>query len=178
LDAAIDSALRAMSSSPKLIVDLRSNPGGDIHLALRFRDRFLDDGPTTVGHIRRSLPEGGLSAPETLIARPDPGRVRWTQPVVFLLDELTYSASEDALMGLRGRTNVRFAGAPSGGGSGRMRVMPFLPGYKLSVTTAHTFDHLGHRIEGNGHPVDRVLDYAAFVGDDEGLLKLVASQWP
>ena len=45
-------------------------------------------------------------------------------------------------------------GRPSGGGSGRPRSLPLLPGMRLMVSTALTYDRTGHCVEGAGIPVD------------------------
>ena len=56
-------------------------------------------------------------------------------------------------MGLAEAPDTRVLGSPSGGGSGRLRVLRLLPGWRLTITTCHTFTNDGHRIEGSGHPV-------------------------
>jgi carboxyl-terminal processing protease len=77
--------------------------------------------------------------------------------VTFLLDSLSYSAIEDALLGLRDLAHVRFLGEPSGGGSGRPRSVLLQDGVVLSVSTALTFERSGRCVEGNGLSVDAEL---------------------
>jgi carboxyl-terminal processing protease len=56
-------------------------------------------------------------------------------------------------------------GERSGGGSGRPRTLRLLPGWRLTVSTALTYDRDGRCVEGAGVPVD----VEARGGDDEVL---------
>jgi carboxyl-terminal processing protease len=134
----------------RLVIDLRGNAGGSSLMASRLRDRLQRGG--TAGFIRYRDPRGGLFDREPIGAKAalDP----WDHDVAFLVDELTYSASEDLLLGLAGQPNVRILGSRTGGGSGRARALRLLPGWRLHVTTCHTFTNAGRCIEGTGVPVD------------------------
>ena len=150
-DAAIDAALDELRGCEAVIVDLRRNPGGSLVAACRTRDRFLRTA-TTLGSIRYSVGSGGLSAPTPLHA--EPAADAWPGRLIVLTDELTFSSAEDFLLGLQGLDHVRVVGAPSGGGSGRPRVLRLLPGWSLTVSTALTYDRNGRCVEGAGLPVD------------------------
>ncbi len=152
----IDEALTALRGVPGLIVDMRGNPGGDIVLAEKFRSRFLRE-PQQVGSIRYSISHRVLSEYEPIMAEPAQINQRWNGPVRFLTDPLTYSSSEDALLGLQGLPHVEVIGERSGGGSGRMRSLRLLPGWKLTISTALTYDRNGRCVEGAGIPVDRLV---------------------
>jgi carboxyl-terminal processing protease len=89
--------------------------------------------------------------------------------VRFLTDPLTYSASEDALLGLQGLPHVRVVGEASGGGSGRMRVLRFLPGWNVTSTTCHTSTVAGHVVEGHGIPVDHPVRAQPRAREDDAL---------
>ena len=138
------------------LVDLRGNVGGSLVEAARFRDRFVDR-PTTLGTIRFSTGDGQLSPPVPILGHPSE-RTRWHKRTRFLTDALTYSASEDAILGLRQLDHIDTAGARSGGGSGRARTIRLLDGIDLHVSTALTYDHDGQCIEGAGIRVDLPLD--------------------
>lgn len=155
LEEDIDLAIDQFQNSPKLIVDLRSNPGGNLLMAHRFRNRFLKQtGP--VGWIKTTLPNGQLSEKESIDGELVSKEKRWTKQVVFLTDPLTYSAGEDAVLGLQGQSNVKVIGLPSGGGSGRVRILRLLEGWRLTISTALTFDLAGNCIEGRGIRVDEI----------------------
>jgi carboxyl-terminal processing protease len=145
----IDTALQELRDCSKLIIDLRGNTGGMLTEALDFRDRFIDR-PMMMGSVQYSSPGGGLGPAFPLTAEPSSTLIRWSKPVRFIIDQMTASASEDALLGLQGLPNVQLVGAQTAGGSGRPRSIRLLPGIRLSVSTALTFDRSGHCIEGNG----------------------------
>ena len=94
----------------------------------------------------------------------------------FLTDPLTYSASEDTLLGLQGLPHIRVIGEPSGGGSGRPRILWLLPGMQLQVSTALTYDRNGYCIEGVGIPVDHFVTPAEPSPDAPDLALLAADR--
>lgn len=166
VEEVIDEAFEELQACPGLIVDLRGNSGGRLAMAHAFRDRFLDRA-RQVGWIRTTEPGGVLGAPVPLHAEPSE-HTRWSRPVRFLTSPLSYSSSEDALLGLQGLPQVEVVGEPSGGGSGRLRRMRLLPGWRLTISSALTYDLRGRCVEGRGIPVDRpvFVDRAHPTGED------------
>lgn len=174
---AIDAAFADFAHLDRLIVDVRGNPGGNLVAAQAFRDRFLR-GRTHLGTIRFSRGDGTLAPAAPLVAEPAASRRRWTKPVRFLTDALSYSATEDALLGLHGLGHVQIAGEPSGGGSGRPRSILLWPDVTLTVSTALTYDRAGRCIEGNGIPVDLPVPFAMPGPDGEDrALRIVDECW-
>jgi carboxyl-terminal processing protease len=150
---ALDEALGFLDRCARLLVDLRGNGGGQLIAAQHVRDRFLT-AETTIGSVRFSIGNGDLSAPAPIVGTPVVDAPAWHKPVRFLVDRLTYSASEDAILGLGGLPHVQIVGEPTGGGSGRPRTIWLSSNVFASVSTALTFDRNGHCIESNGVPVD------------------------
>ena len=155
-EAAIDRALGDLTGSDRLLVDLRGNAGGSLVAAVAFRRRFIN-GPTRTGAVRFSRGDGTLTAASNYDDVPS-HRTRWLGRTRFLTDALTYSASEDAILGLGQHPQIDIAGQPSGGGSGRPRRIPLHGTSVLTVSTALTYDHLGNCIEGTEVPVTHRLD--------------------
>ena len=166
VEEVIEEAITELQKSNRLIVDLRGNSGGRLHMATAFRDRFIEK-PRTIGYIRTTEPGGRLGASRSLTASPSED-TRWPHPVRFLTNPLTYSSSEDAMPGLQGQPQVQVWGEPSGGGSGRVRKMRLLPGWRLTISSALTYDVRGHCVEGAGIPVDHpfTIDPHESKGDD------------
>ena len=139
-----------------MVIDLRGNTGGNLLMAQQMRRRFLRE-RTLLGTIQYTRADGTLAEPVELWDEPLKSGA-WPGDLVVLTDALTYSASEDFLHGLQGLPHVLVIGAPSGGGSGRPRTLPLIPGWSVTMSTALTFDRTGHCIEGNGTPVDVPAD--------------------
>lgn len=177
VDDVIDEAFEAFRKVPNLIVDLRGNSGGRLAMAHAFRDRFLSR-ERQVGWIRTTVPGGRLGPPEPLMGRPHPGD-RWLRPVRFLQSPLSYSSSEDALLGLQGQPGVQVVGQRSGGGSGRLRRLRLFPGWRLTVSSSLTYDMAGTCIEGHGIPVDLPVrpDVLHPTGEDDVLRIADTTPW-
>lgn len=139
-----------------MVLDLRGNTGGSLLMAQQMRRRFLRQ-RTLLGTIQFTRADGTMADPVELWDDPAPDGC-WPGYLVVLTDPLTYSASEDFLHGLQGLPHVTVIGSPSGGGSGRPRTLPLIPGWSVSMSTALTFDRTGHCIEGQGVPVDVEFD--------------------
>lgn len=150
---ALDDALEALRDAERLVLDLRGNTGGNLLLATETRRRFLRE-RTLLGTIRFTRGDGTLADPVELRDEPARDRVRWAGELIVLTDPLTYSASEDFLLGLQGLPHVTVVGQRSGGGSGRPRTIPLLDDMLVTISTALTFDRNGVCVEGHGIPVD------------------------
>lgn len=152
-------------SGQKLVLDLRGNTGGNLLMAKDLRRRFLRE-PTLLGTIQFTRGDGTLA--EAVEIWDEPPTNAWPGELIALTDGLTYSASEDFLHGLQGLPHVTVVGQPSGGGSGRPRTLPLIPGWIVTMSTALTFDRTGHCIEGKGVPVD--IETNPFVDDWQDML--------
>lgn len=170
----VDGALSDLAATDRLIIDLRGNPGGSLVEAFDFRDRFLDR-PRQTGWIRFSTPTGGLSPPAPVEAEPAPPRRRWTGQVRFLTDGLTASASEDAILGLAGLPHVQILGTATGGGSGRARNIRLLPGIRLTVSTALTYDRDKRCVENHGIQPDIRVDESTTETDE--IIRVADDTW-
>jgi carboxyl-terminal processing protease len=166
---ALDVAMTDLQHCARLVVDLRGNPGGNLMAAIDARDRFVRS-TTAIGAIRYSDGVGGLGPANPLNAEPS-DRMRWRGNVVVLTDPVTYSASEDFLLGLAGLDHVKVIGQPTGGGSGRPRTISLLPGIDLTISTALTYDRQGRCIENAGILPDIAVDLVTGVAADAALVE-------
>ena len=154
--AELGGALAELRRCPTLVVDLRANVGGNLVFACETRDRFLR-GQTLLGSVAYCV-GGRLSERYGIIAEPSPPENRWRGRLLVLADALTYSSSEDFLLGLQGLPHVTLVGEATGGGSGRARNLPLFDDWRLSVSTALTFDRDGRCVEGRGLQPDVRFD--------------------
>ncbi|HWV22594.1 MAG TPA: S41 family peptidase, partial [Thermomicrobiales bacterium] len=168
---AFDDVLTRYWHLDRLVLDLRGNTGGNLMLATQTRDRFLRE-RTHLGTIRFTRGDGTLAAPVELWGEPSVDRVRWAGDLVVLTDALTYSASEDFLLGLQGLPHVTVVGQRSGGGSGRPRTIRLLDDMSITISTALTYDRAGTCIENHGVPVDIARDVFGIDVDALGALAL------
>lgn len=148
LHSVLDDVIATASPSARITMDLRGNTGGSILLATDLRDRFLKE-RTKIGYVAFTDGRGGIAPRTERWAEPSERR-RWEGRTEILIDSMTYSASEDFVLGLQGLEHVRVSGSVSGGGSGRPRRVPLLPGVDLTISTAITYDRLGNPVEFHG----------------------------
>jgi Tol biopolymer transport system component len=82
----------------------------------------------------------------------------YSRPVVVLLDENSFSATDIFLSALKGWRNVTLLGTPSGGGSGRTETI-LLPGSLLEVKLSSmvSYQRDGRLFDGNGVAPDVLL---------------------
>jgi carboxyl-terminal processing protease len=153
-----ETALAELASYERLVVDLRGNVGGALVAAQDARARFLP-GPTTLGTIRFSTVTGALGQPHELVSEPPASGPLWTKPVRFLVDPLSYSATEDFLQGLQGLPHVQLVGQRTGGGSGRPRTVRLRKHVAATISTALTYDRTGRCLEGNGWAPDIAVPF-------------------
>lgn len=172
----METALSELAGCPRLIVDLRGNAGGNLVAAQAFRDRFLT-ARTVLGSSRFSRGDGTLGDPSPIIAEPSADGPRWSRPARFLTDRESYSATEDAILGLQGLPHVEVVGEPTGGGSGRPRTIPLTSGISATISTALTYDRHGRCIEGAGIPVDRALPVHASLTRPDLVSALTILSW-
>ena len=168
LEDAFDTALTELRGCQRLILDVQGNTGGNLMLATQTRNRFLRE-RTLLGAIRFSTGDGRIADPVELWADPEPERLRWEGNLIVLTDPLTYSASEDFLLGLQGLPHVTVVGQRSGGGSGRPRSITLTNDVFMTISTALTFDRAGVCIENHGVPVDIGTDVFALDGSNPAL---------
>ena len=104
-----------------LIVDIRSNGGGQLTEAEQFTSMFVRE-KTLVGYMQHKTGRGhdDFSDPEPIYVEPHPS-LYWGRPVVVLTNRRTYSAANSFAMYMRSLPNVILIGDRTGGGSG----MPF-----------------------------------------------------
>lgn len=136
----IDKVITAMMLCRGMIIDIRSNGGGDLTNAAKFACRFTDE-PVLVGFIQHKTGKGhdDFSKLEEVTIEPS-SNLRWHKPVILLVNRGVYSAANEFTMYMKQMPNVTVVGDCTGGGAG----LPFsnsLPnGWIVRFSACPTFD--------------------------------------
>jgi len=148
-------ALLAHPDATALILDLRSNTGGDGREGARAVAPLLD-APTLIARLstRTGRPPSALLGlvrlPLTLSAGRRGGQL-FAGPVLILIDEGTASTSEVIAASLQERGRARIVGTRSCGCAlGVLRRRPLATGGALAISEVGLVSGLGRRIEGEG----------------------------
>ena len=117
----LDEILSYLAVCNGLIIDVRSNGGGNVTNSTRIAARFTNEKVLT-GYISHKTGKGhnDFSEPYPIYLEPNDG-VRWQKKVVVLTNRRSYSATNDFVNQMRYLPNVTIMGDKTGGGSG----MPF-----------------------------------------------------
>lgn len=120
-DGNLDEVLSHMMLCRGLIIDIRSNGGGELTNAESLAARFINE-KTLVGYSRHKTGPGhnDFSALEPHYLEPAAG-FRWQKPVCVLTNRHVYSAANEFTMYMKGLPAVKIVGDRTGGGAG----MPF-----------------------------------------------------
>ncbi len=106
------------------------------------------------------VPSGEFSGWHYMVISPEPARTGscYQKPVVVLLDELCFSATDIFLGAFKGWRHVTLMGRPSGGGSGRSQPLELShSGLELRLSSMASFQPSGRLYDGNGIPPDMVI---------------------
>ena len=120
-DGNLDDALSYLLFCRGLIVDIRSNGGGEVTMAERLAARFCNE-RTLVGYICHKTGPGhnDFSEMEARYLDPSSG-LRWQKGVCVLTNRHVFSAANEFTMYMKAMPNVTIVGDHTGGGAG----MPF-----------------------------------------------------
>lgn len=139
LEAALHDLVR---QNPRgLILDLRGNPGGFLHVAQRLASQFLSDGIVLIerdrdGHeTQHPVKKGGLAV---------------SVPLVVLVDRGTASASEIVAGALQDYGRAVLIGERTFGKGSVQKAFMLSDSSSLRVTVTHWYTPKGRQIEGQG----------------------------
>jgi hypothetical protein len=120
-DGNLDEMLSYFILCRGLIIDIRSNGGGNLDYAERFAARFAQE-KTLVGYHQHKTGKGhsDFSPMEPKYIEPA-ARLRWYKPVAVLTNRHVFSAANEFAMYMKAMPGVKLVGDHTGGGAG----MPF-----------------------------------------------------
>ena len=156
-----DNILEDLRGTRALILDVRTNAGGDDQLALDFAARFLTASRVAQYAKFRDGPNYSDFGP--LLERRFGPRGSWhyTKPVYLLVGRYCASSNETFILGLKGLPNVTVLGDTTAGASGNPREFSLGGGWKFRVPRWIAYTPDMRVIEWNGVAPDLVVPIPA-----------------
>lgn len=144
----LNAALSRLSKCKALIIDIRSNGGGNVTTSDLFASHFMQES-RVVGSMRHKIGKGhnDFSQPISLKLDPVDIGVRWLRPVVLLTNRGVYSAANDFTLKMKGLPYVTVMGDKTGGGGGLPMSSELPNGWSVRYSSTQTFDAEGNHIE-------------------------------
>lgn len=133
----------AGQGATKLILDLRTNPGGIIHSALDISSNFIEPGQVVLSTVDRA---GGR---EEYLAEGNSGGT-WDMPIAALVDEYSASAAELVAGALQDYGRATLIGEQTFGKGTVQAIIPLETGGALKITVARYQTPGGRNIDGTG----------------------------
>lgn len=143
------------ATSPKLILDLRGNPGGLLDQGIAVADLFLDKG--------RIVSVESRSGRKVEVSRAHAANSHVGFPMVVLVNETSASASEIVAAALQDNKRAKVVGATSFGKGSVQTFFDLADGSGLKLTTSRYLTPTGKTLEGSGIQPD--IPVAAFAAE-------------
>ncbi len=163
----LDLVMSRLRETQGLIIDVRTNAGGNDATALAFVSRFTSR-PLVVSYVQtRDGPAyNDLDRPaaRTVNAR---GSWQYTRPVVVITGRAGFSATESFVAAMRTLPNVTVIGDTTGGASGNPATFALGNGWQFTVPQWIEFGPDRQPIEGRGVPPHIVIPWAVSSYDSD-----------
>lgn len=172
--AAFSEVAQALAPARAIIIDVRTNPGGDDGTALAYAGHLTAD---TRPVLSKRTRQGSGWTPE-ITADVTPATPRLDQPVVLLTSRLTGSGAEIFTMALRELPQVTVMGENTGGGLSDILGTTLPNGWLFGLSHQEYRTPDGHLYEGGGLPPDIVLEFdgAALARGEDPVLQAAIAQ--
>lgn len=136
-----------------LIVDIRENGGGSISNVFQLVNRFTDNKTLLyTSRIKNGRGRNDFSEAQSAYAEPYSG-LRYTKPIMLLVDRASFSASSFFTLGMSQLDNVTVIGDTTGGGLGAPSAGQMPNGWTFRFSVTETLSPDGQNYE-NGVPPD------------------------
>lgn len=153
-NAQMDLILNRYKDTKGIVLDLRENGGGSIFNVPLLLGRFIES-KTLVGYsITRNGPgHNEFGEQEEFYITPHEG-VRYTKPVIVLIDKGSYSATTFFAVATKAFPNITLMGDATGGGGGLPNGGQLPNGWNYRFSISQLLDVNGNNYAENGVPAD------------------------
>lgn len=158
-DQELDLMIRRYQNTKGIILDLRSNGGGDILNIPKILSRFIQT-KTLVGYfITRNGPNrNSFGEREDFFLTPYAG-IKYNKPVAVLTDRGSYSATSFFSLATKALPNVMLVGDTTGGGGGLPNGGQLPNGWTYRFSVSQTLDINGKNYAEDGVPPDYLASF-------------------
>jgi len=151
----IDNILYSLASADAIILDIRSNRGGEIFVMEYIAARFASEQKDYIKARTKSGPGANdLSAPKIYTIKPyktvSGGLSGYTKPIILLTNRNSVSAAEWFTLALRTQSHVTHVGTPTCGALSSRKDRPMINGWYYSISPERVTDMNGKYYEGIG----------------------------
>jgi tetratricopeptide (TPR) repeat protein len=150
----IDKIIKEFKDADGIIIDVRSNGGGDDRVGKLIADRFADRKRLyMITQIRNGKNHDDFTPPRYWYVEPD-GPAQFTKPVILLTHRFSASAADNFAMALRVIPHVTVVGEMTSGCMADVYGDQLPNGWRFSVSFKKFTDYSGFCWEGIGIPTD------------------------
>ena len=164
----IDFILERYKDTKGLILDLRENGGGAVIDIFSILSRFVEEKTlTNYSRIKNGPGRNDFSEAEAVYVEPYNG-IRYTKPVIMLIDRGTYSAGSFTALATKALPNITLMGDSTGGGLGLPNGGQLPNGwtYRFSITQALTLDKSPDYENGVPPDIEALFDWNDLTTDE------------
>ena len=176
-DTNLDFILERYKDTKGLILDLRENGGGAVSDIFAILGRFVEEKTLThYSRIKNGPGRDDFSEAEPVYVSPSTS-IRYTNPVIMLIDRGTYSAGSFTALATKALPNITLMGDTTGGGLGLPNGGQLPNGwtYRFSITQALTLDKRPDFEDGVPPDIEVLFDFNDLTRDevlDRAILEL------
>jgi len=169
---AIDNILYDLASASAIVLDVRSNKGGEIFVMEYIASRFASEQKDYLKARTKSGPGANdFSSPKIYTIKPyktiSGGLSGYTKPIILLTNKNSVSAAEWFTMALRTQSHVTHVGTPTYGALSSRKDRPMINGWFYSISPEKVTDMNGKYYEGIGISPDKEHIIANSKGDEQ-----------
>jgi len=150
----VDEIVETFKDCKGLIIDVRSNGGGNDQVGKAIADRFADKKRLYMTtQIRRGPNHDDFRAPKYFYAEPG-GPRQFTKPIILLIHRHSVSAADNFAMAMRTLPHATLVGEATSGCQADQHGAKLPNGWRFSVSYTLFVDQNGFSWEGIGIPAD------------------------